>query len=398
MKTERKKLLFVCYGLGIGGIEKCLVNLLNSLPEDRFDIDVLLMNPVNSSIQQIRRKVNFLDSFRYVMNVKDTPREIQQRGGAAKNFSKVFSYCIFRLLIKAKKNAWMVFRPLPTQYDIAIGYSQNDYSPYYVMDKVRAKRKVMWYHNGAYKQEKRKFRRDKAYYKRFDYVVAVSEDCRAMLQERFNFPNEQLIVLRNICDAAEIRNLADAFLPKTFDERTYHIVTVGRMEKEKGADLVLDCCEILQEHKKNFVWHWVGDGSMRVAVEREIVKRGLQACLLLEGNQLNPYPYIKKADLYVQPSYYEAYSTTVTEAKILAKPMVVTDVGGMRDQLINAVNGLIVPISAEKIAGGILQLMESPEMGIQFHTMLTKERFDSQEYLKEYKQTVFCEEFNEGTD
>ena len=70
----------------------------------------------------------------------------------------------------------------------------------------------------------------------------------------------------------------------------------------------------------------------------------------------------------------------------------------MRDQLINAVNGLIVPISAEKIAGGILQLMESPEMGIQFHTMLTKERFDSQEYLKEYKQTVFCEEFNEGTD
>ena len=40
-----KKILFVCYGLGIGGIEKCMVNLINVLPEDKFDIDILLMNP-----------------------------------------------------------------------------------------------------------------------------------------------------------------------------------------------------------------------------------------------------------------------------------------------------------------------------------------------------------------
>ena len=41
----KKSLLFVCYGLGIGGIEKCLVNLINALPEACYDVDLLVMNP-----------------------------------------------------------------------------------------------------------------------------------------------------------------------------------------------------------------------------------------------------------------------------------------------------------------------------------------------------------------
>ena len=69
---KQKKLLFVCYGLGIGGIETCLVNLLNALPESKFRIDVLLMNPEYESKQKIKTSVRYLDSFRYVMNTTDT--------------------------------------------------------------------------------------------------------------------------------------------------------------------------------------------------------------------------------------------------------------------------------------------------------------------------------------
>ena len=60
---QQKRLLFVCYGLGIGGIERCLVNLLNILPEDEFDVDLLVLNPEYALKNQIRRKVNFLDAF-----------------------------------------------------------------------------------------------------------------------------------------------------------------------------------------------------------------------------------------------------------------------------------------------------------------------------------------------
>ena len=63
---KKKSLLFVCYGLGIGGIEKCLVNLINALPEARYDVDLLVMNPEYAMMPQIRRNVTFLDAFQYL--------------------------------------------------------------------------------------------------------------------------------------------------------------------------------------------------------------------------------------------------------------------------------------------------------------------------------------------
>ena len=130
---------------------------------------------------------------------------------------------------------------------------------------------------------------------------------------------------------------------------------------------------------------------MRPVIEKELIERELQDYLILEGSQTNPYPYIKQATLYVQPSYYEAYSTTVTEAKILAKPIVVTDVGGMRDQLEDTVNGMIVPISADGIANAVFLLMASPEIMDQFSRKLSRERFECEYYLKDYNRTVFGE-------
>ena len=110
--------------------------------------------------------------------------------------------------------AWKTFRPLEKEYDIAIAYSQNDYSPYYVIDKVKAARKVLWYHNGAYEKTVKAYERDKKYYPQFDYIVAVSTDCAKVLDEMFCFESGKLIVLRNICDIESIVNQAEAFFPE----------------------------------------------------------------------------------------------------------------------------------------------------------------------------------------
>lgn len=359
---KRKKLLFVCYGLGIGGIETCLVNLLNALPESRFQIDMLLMNPEYESKERIRTSVRYLDAFRYVMNTTDTMRQIKEHGGILKCPGKFLSYCCFRMRVKLQLNAWKSFKKLPDHYDIAVAYSQNDYSPYYVIDKVDADRKVMWYHNGAYEKTGKKYERDKRYYEKFDFIVAVSSDCKKVLQTKFEFPEGKLIVLRNICDASAVREKADMFIPSSFDNNYFHLVTVGRMTKEKGPDLAVEVCKRLCDKGLPIKWHWVGDGNQREAIEKKVAEYGLQKHFIFEGNQVNPYPYIKSADVYVQPSYYEAYSTTVTEAKVLQKPIVVTDVGGMRDQLIDGKIAKIVSISVEQIEDAILSLLKDTEI------------------------------------
>lgn len=384
-----KKILFCVYGLGIGGIEKCLVNLINTLPVDQYQVDLLLMNPEEALKPEIKREVRYLDALRYVANTTDTMDMIRRNGGIMKHPGVVARYCAFRIAVKLRRSAWKVFHSLPEVYDIAVAYSQNDYSPYYVIDKVRAKRKILWYHNGAYGGSPRKYLRDKKYYPAFDYVVAVSSDCKKMLQERFELPDNQLIVLRNICDTAAVKEYARAFTPANFESDAVHIVTVGRMTAEKGADLAVEACRILCAEGRKICWHWIGDGNRSNDVRKKVKQLGLIDSFILEGNQTNPYPFVYSADIYAQTSYYEAYSTTVTEAKVLCRPIVTTDVGGMRDQLTDGVNAFIVPVDAEALAAAIRTLMDHVNLRWDFSEKLRIEYVDTTDALNAYEATVF---------
>ena len=386
----KKKILFSCYGLGIGGIEKCLVNLVNALPVEQYDVDILLMNPEYDFRDQIRRPVRFLEMFDYIANVGDTLPEIRRRGGVLRNPGLTLRWCLFRLELKFGRKPWRWFRPLPERYDVAVAYSHNDLSPYYVIDKVKAGRKVFWYHNGAYEQTGWRYERDRRCYPRFDYTVAVATECRALLQERFAFAPGSLILLLNICDADTIRDRAGAFIPDSFREGCFHIVTVGRMTQEKGAPLALEACRMLRDWGFDVCWHWVGEGNQSGAIRAAISRNGLERHFILEGNQENPYPYIKNAHIYVQPSHYEAYSTTITEARVLCKPIITTDVGGMRDQLIPGESGLIVPIDAEAIAGAVKQLLEDAALRDSFTERLKTEDFSPEKALGDYEKTVFA--------
>ena len=386
----KKNLLFACYGLGIGGIERCLVNLINILPEDEFDVDLLVMNPEYALKDQIRRQVNFLDTFSYILNTEFTMQEIRKRGGLWKYRKMLLPYFDHRVRIKLGLPLWTTFRPLEKKYDVAIAYSQNGLAPYYVADKVTAGRKVLWYHNGAYEKRGKDYARDQRYYPRFDYVVAVSRHCAGVLREKFPCLEGKITVLRNICDREHILQGAEAFYPEGFSGDATQIVTVGRLAPEKGPDLALEACRLLRDEGRKIVWHWVGDGPMMEKARAEVKRLGLEDCFRLEGDQQNPYPYIKNAGIYVQPSYYEAYSTTVTEARVLAKPIVTTAVGGMEDQLTDGITGSIVPISARALAEAVGQLLDREETARTFTENLQKEALGGSQELEAYRETVFA--------
>lgn len=386
----KKKILFSCYGLGIGGIEKCLVNLINALPADRYDVDILLMNPEYDFRDQIRRPVRLLEMFNYVANVEDTIAEIRRRGGVLRNPGLTLRWCLFRLELKFGRKPWRWFKPLPEHYDVAVAYSHNDLSPYYIIDKVKAGRKVFWYHNGAYERTGWRYERDSRYYPRFDYTVAVATECEALLRERFDFAPGKLIRLLNICDAEAIRARAVEFIPDSFRKGAFHIATVGRLTAEKGAPLAVEACRMLRDWGLDICWHWVGDGNQRDAIRNCIAANSLEQQFILEGNQENPYPYIRNAHIYVQPSHYEAYSTTVTEAKVLCKPIVATNVGGMRDQLTPGENGLIVPIDAQSLANAVRTLLDNEMMRGSFAEALKNAPYSSVHTIEEYERTVFA--------
>ena len=373
----KKTILISCYGLGIGGIEKCLVNMINHLDMNKYAVDILLMNEELELKEQIHQKVSYLPTYKYVYNTSETKETIIENG--------VMSYIVFRILNKYGISPWKIFKRVKKKYDIAIAYSQNDFSAYYVIDKVQADKKFLWYHNGAYERKGTLYKRDQKYYAKFDNIVAVSQACKKILDQKFPEIKEKIVILHNFIDDDQIVNLANEAVESIFfPENKISLLTVGRMSYEKGPDLAVEACSCLIKEGYDVVWYWIGDGIEKRKIINKIKERGLEKRFYLLGNRNNPYKYMKRCDIYVQPSRYEAYCTTTNEARILAKAIVATRVGGMDEQIIDNETGYLVDINIDAICHKIKELIKNPDKRIRVEKKLQNVEEDFKKYRKEY--------------
>lgn len=353
-----KKLLFVVYGLGIGGVEKCLVNLVNYLDPDKYSITIAIMNPEYDFLEEIRtlvRVIRFEDQF---VNTQNTMPLIRRKKGILPKIKLLTQYVFYRAAVKMNLCPWLMQRWIDEEYDYAIAYTHTGYVPNYVIDRTRAKKKVLWYHTLWIDPKNLKC------YRKFDYIIAVSIFCKNNFITAYPELRDKTLVLYNLYNFEDIQEKA---LQKAteFNESGKIVVTVGRLSPEKGFELAIRTCAVLKEKlDEPFHWFWVGDGpeEFRMQAERMISELSLEHYFYLLGNKWNPYPYMKLCDVYVQPSEREAFCTTIIEAKTLKKPIVATNVGSIYEQVEDGENAFVVEHIPEKVAEKIACLIKSPEL------------------------------------
>ena len=168
--------------------------------------------------------------------------------------------------------------------------------------------------------------------------------------------------MENITDKKTVLRKAGETVEKTMPWRSPCIVTVGRLEKVKGIDIALEAALILKNRGIGFVWHVFGDGVLKDELEKRIHGCQLEDYFILDGTTNNPYKYMGNADIIVQPSRNEGKSMVLDEAKLLCKPIVVTNYPSVKDQIKDRETGIIVDINPESIAAGIEELINSPEL------------------------------------
>jgi len=151
------------------------------------------------------------------------------------------------------------------------------------------------------------------------------------------------------------------------------IVTVGRLTRPKNYLLAVNAARILKDKGLKFKWYFVGEGEMRRAIEMRIKDNGLQNEVILLGFKENPYPYMAKADVYVQTSTFEGFGLTIAEAKILHRPVVSTDFDIVHDQITDGQNGLIAEMTPESVAAKILKLFHDDSLRSKIIHNLEKE-------------------------
>ena len=367
----KKKLLFVIESLTLGGAEKSLVTLLNLLDYSKYDVDLLLFAQGGAFQKLLPEEVNLLPVPEYFAynsipwsalgkKVKHPGMLMAQlRYSAALRMGKHSHIEKAVLLWERSRNC---FRCMEQEYDVAIAYAQG-VPTFFVAEKVRAKKKAAWI-NVTYKPQGRYLDFIRPMYEKFDMVNAVSESVVEQMQETFGIPDEKVMVMKDILDvnfAGQMAQLpSDAAVQ--MNGSGVKILTVGRLANMKGYDLAIDAAKLLRDAGLDFTWYAVGDGPLRQQLEQQIASKGLEDRYILLGSRSNPYPYFAACDLYVQTSRFEGFGITLAEAKMFHKPIVTTNFDAVGAQFRNEENGLIVDISAEAIAEGILRMLNDTEL------------------------------------
>ena len=302
----KKKCLIVMGGMSIGGAQKSLINFLNYI-KDFVEIDLLLWN---KSVMEynIPDGINIITNFPTVKSVKAA---IKIDG----LFSKTFLLSVFAAIFYKKR--WLCSPEIKKKYDFAIAYTTTGSIKYFVIDKVNANKKFLWYHHGSYEQVGKIKMWDKEYFPKFDNLITVSNANKEMLSTHFPKLEKKILVIQNLLNEKEIIYLSKEPISDFDDFDGLKLTTVGRFSEEKGQLFAIEIAKELRDKDIIFKWIFVGDGDLRTQVEQKIVEYNLSDFCILAGNKKNPYPYIKNCDIYIQPSFVESYSLTIYEAMIL---------------------------------------------------------------------------------
>lgn len=359
-----KKILFIVGSLDSGGVSKSMISLLQVIDKESYEVFLLVTNPDGLFMNLLSR----VDGIRIITDEKMSLL-FQTFNGIGKLLKKG---CVFlaigslirMALTKIDKGiaGWFLSRLMPVvqeKFDVIVDYG-GQHQLYYMVDKLCGKKKVSFFHND-YAQWPYYYRMDKLYYKKVDHVFTISEICLKSLLSYFPYLEGKSGVMENISPCHLIESMAEEKILDMDFSGKYIFLTLGHICPDKGTDFAVNAMKILKNNGLDFKWYFIGDVrkdsvSYYKNILSEIKIYGLENNVCFLGTKVNPYPYMKKADLYIHPSRFEGKSIALDEAKILCKPIVVTRFSTVSDQFENNRNASICEMSAKCLAAEIESL------------------------------------------
>lgn len=176
-------------------------------------------------------------------------------------------------------------------------------------------------------------------------LFAVCKDSAVRFAEKTGIPRARFEVLYNGVDTERFRPVMDRralrhALGLPLDELL--ILTVGSLIPVKDhATLVEAAARLLRQQPRPVRFVFVGDGVLRVEIERRIGERGLTDRFLLAGSSDRVADYYRAADIFVLPSRLEGMSNAILEAMASGLPVVANRVGGNPELVIDGATGLL---------------------------------------------------------
>lgn len=391
----------MCINMNIGGTEKALLTMLNEMDSNKYDITLLMLEQYGGFLSEIPNfvKVKYVHDYKNIKSfIKDPPKLLVKRLIQQKKYitgiSMISTYTISKLTRNMNYYYKYILRSvkkLDEEYDLAVAYAgPMDFITYFILNKIEAKKKAQWIHFDVTKIGFNiKFAEKN--YKKFDKIFVVSEEAKEKLINMIPALKSKTEAFFNIISCKLIEKMSgiekEVVFKDNFDGK--RIVTVGRLSNEKGQDLTIEVLARLRNEGYKVKWYCIGDGPFRQTFENEIKKLNLENKYILLGPKLNPYPYMKNCDIYVQPSKHEGYCITLAEARCFNNPIVTTNFTGANEQIKHKITGLVCNISQQGIYSAVKQLLDDEKLFNNIKNNLNEKIVDSTKEIIKLEKLIY---------
>ena len=372
----KKKMLIIGITMAAAGSEKSFLSFAKTaIDYDKYDVDLLLAKKTGDFLSLVPKQIRVLeigDGGELFLLDKHNAARILVKEYLLKNPFRAFSFLPYYMAVKKAKDtrahtfaahrmwlhAMQSMKALETEYDVALAF-WGDRTMFYMIDKVKAKTKIAWLHFD-YNHPPREDAVYLPYFERCDKIVTVSTEIGDSLKRALPSVADRVITVENVIVREEILEKARENVDFGDDFSGKRIATVGRICSQKGYDLALPAIAQLKKEGYSLKWYILGKGEGEYfdAFRAKIAEKQLEDTVVFLGVRQNPYAFMARADIYMQPSRHEGKPIAVEEAKVLGVPILVTNFTSASEQLENGALGHIVGISDDEIYIGLKKMLD----------------------------------------
>lgn len=334
-----KKVLFIIPSLRGGGAEKLLSDILKSYDCSKYEVHIMYFYNNNIYLDEIPQYVRQIIPFDIVNKTL---------GRIVWSLLKILNLrdCFCRNKIR---------KAVDNRYDTIVSFLEGLSLHFHNFIVDRADKNISFVHTDFRHYSVSLNKHSLKEYNKMDSIVFVSKN--ACDSFRYVFPTNCSVhkVLPNFINISNIKAKSKEFKLSKIKPT---IICVGRLEKVKGFELLIDIALKLKNLLDDFQFRIIGNGEEESNLKKLVKLNNLEEIIFFDGFKRNPYPYIANSDIMLSTSLAEGFSLVICEAMSLGIPVIASKTDGALS-LLGGGAGILVERNPTEYVNAIVKLLKN---------------------------------------
>lgn len=391
----KKKVIFRSGSLRMGGLERVLIEVLQTIDKEKFDIYLVIDDDCGK--ENIFEKDIPKDIPYFFLKPEKLIRETEKYKEKKKN---IFYKLMYNLMMEKEnkvmyRNMQKILKDIG-EIDVIVDFDAGA-SKY--IEKLDIKKKIVWIHNSIpnLKKKEGKIKRFGKRLEKYDRVVAICDEMKEEIENIYPNLKGKVSRIYNPFDFERIEKLMEDESELTKEQKKMldedYCIAIARLDNvQKDFLTLVRAYKFVKESGIQDKLYIIGDGPSKEEIINEIKKLSLEENIKLIGLSKNPYIWLKNSKLFVHSSKYEGLPTVLIEALICNKMIISSNCPtGPKEILKNESCGKLFEVGNIKELGDYLIEFLANKNNRELYeknVILRKEEFNKNKVIKEYEKLI----------